>query len=620
MKVGRWVVLLASMLAAPAGAYVSSSTVDGQPAGNTPVYTLLIGQPHAPGLPPLSAVTVDVAMMHAFFGALTPSHSYVHLPPGDVRDELTSVDTTVGGTTWPEVEASVRAIAAAIDDRGPVDVYIYYAGHGRKRRVGAHTRTDLFLYPIPDADRPGDDGVLSTRLLHQRILAPLEGSEVRVHLIVDACQSAYLLESRGMRRTHRVFKAPPAVEPEMLEKFTGRHGHVGALLATSGSQVTYESAGSGGLFSYALRSAGIGAADLDRDGRITYRELDQVLPSILSKRAGGAVPTMLAPGQREGIFVDYRGRQRAVGVIFDPDQPIRYEIQSHMLEPYAAVYPDGEEPLRVYLPDGQPFLASARFASSGARRWYRFQAAGKPFDDLTRPVVEPRIARGGVVDEPPPLVLNRPLTPDTLVTVEDPQWLWMPEQYTTLAIAGLTEAVLYGRTLERAERSFAGGLEVSAALGEGPDQLTARVGYVRRFAAETFEHEEKFGLQTHRRGHLGRVDLGYSRVLAELALLELSGGGFVGGGLLFEEQQSNEVLEGEAFDPSRGKYGASHDELLPLAEGGLEFNARVLFPDSVWAVRADLRLSGQTLFGGGRTWTDLVVAASIGFEYEFVLR
>ena len=577
-----------------------------------PVYTLLVGQPRAPALPPLSAVSSDVAMMHAFFGALLPEHNYVHLPAGDVRSDLAAARTSVGPPTWPAIEASVDAIAAAVRASGePADIYIYYAGHGRKRRVGAHTHTDLFLHATAPGGGEGFDGILSTRLLQQDVLEPLQSDDTRVHLIVDACQSAYLLESRGMRRTQRVFKAPPTVEPAMLARFTGRYAGVGALLATSGSQVTYESASSGGLFSYAVRTAGIGLGDIDADGRVTYGELSQVLPQILSRRAGGALPTLLAPGAEGDVpFLDYRGRATA-SVTFEPRLSTRYELKSTFYEPFAAIFATTAAPTRVYLPEGAPFLAAARVDGKGPRTWSRFRGASDLFDALSRPLEQPRAARSASDPvEPAPLVLPRPLTAETLVPVEQPEWVWVPERYTTLSVGGLTEANLLGRTVH-SPQSLSAGLALAGAYGDGPDQLSWRLSYAYRSSAEHFAPNAYYDDEalTRRRGHLARLDLGYSRVLAELALVELSAGGFGGGGLMLEKRgHTAEVLANSGVFE------------LPVAEVGGELTARVLLPDSVWAVRADLRVSGQWVFDEHEPYGDLMLGATIGLEYEFVLR
>lgn len=615
-----WVIAMTLLCGASASAHVPSGADSmAEPPEPRPVFALSIGQPRAPGMAELRAVHSDVAMMHAFFGALAPRHRYVHLPPSDVRTDLAGDGTTVGAPTWAEIEASVDAIEAAVDALdGRADVYVYYAGHGRKRRVGSHTRTDLFLEPrVPSSDAPGHDGILTTRLLQQHLLARLDGEETRVHLIVDACQSAFLLESRGLRRTHRVFKAPPQIEARMLTDFIGRYASVGALLATSGSQVTYESVASGGVFSYAVRSAAIGAADLDGDGRITYGELKRVLPSILSKRPGGGVPRLLAPGGRDDeAFVDYR-RRGAAAVTFAPPRATRYELQSSLHEPYAALYPDGDDPAVVFLPRDAKFLALAEVPRSGPRVWYRFQAMSRGFDALQERYTRPTEMARASEDEPPHLVLHSPLSTETLVPVGDPPWVWNPEHYTTLALALTTEAAVSGRTVAVSETRWAAGGEVNGAYGRGVHQLTWRMGYSHMASSEYHDLDPrmleknpellKTSKVVERRGHLPRLALGYQLVLAEFPLAELSAGVFAGTGLLME-QRKNDDAEFEGID-----------EVTWMLEGGADLTARLLIPDTRAAIRIDLRASAQGFFYPLAPWADFTAGATVGYEYEFAL-
>ncbi len=611
-----WVIAMTLLCGGSASAYSPSDTTPAVDAPEPrPVFALSIGQPRAPGMPELRAVHSDVAMMHAFFGALGPRHRYVHLPPSDVRSDLAGDGTTVGAPTWADIEASVDAIEAAVDALdGRADVYIYYAGHGRKRRVGSHTRTDLFLEPqVPATTAPGHDGILTTRLLQQQLLARLDGEQTRVHLIVDACQSAFLLEARGLRYTHRVFKAPPQVEARMLTDFIGRYASVGALLATSGSQVTYESVASGGVFSYAVRSAAIGAADLDGDGRITYGELKQVLPSIVSKRPGGSVPRLLAPGGRDDeAFVDYR-RRGAAAVTFAPPRATRYELQSSLYEPYAALYPDGDDPAVVFLPRDTKFLALAEVPDSGPRVWYRFQAMSRGFEALqerhTRPT---QLTRAD--DDAPHLVLHSPLSASTLVPVGDPPWTWNPQHYTTVALALTTEAALYGRTLAASETRVTAGGEVSGVYGRGEHQLTWRMGYSHwdsseyqgvtpQMVEENPDLPERSLLE--RRGHMPRLALGYQFIFAEFPLAELSAGVFAGTGLLLEEREND------------GRTLVA--EPIWVLEGGADLTARLFVPNTRGAIRLDVRASAQGFFDPFYPWTDFIAGASIGYEYEFAL-
>ncbi|MCB9554437.1 MAG: caspase family protein, partial [Myxococcales bacterium] len=333
------------------------------------VFALLIGYSEGPpglGLPALTRAESDVVMMNAFFGTLGPEAVYVHIESAATRSALAVPGRVhVGPATFPAIMASVRAIEQALEDAGPADVYVYYAGHGQRVRVDERAQTELFLRPVGAG--AGNDGVLRSTLLQSEILVPLSADEdTRVHLVVDACQSYFVLEARkGLRQVARARKAPPPIEVDMIGRFLDRFERVGALLATNGSQVTYEDPEIGGLFSYAVRSAGIGSADLDRDGRVTYGELERALPWILGQRTGGGPPGLVAPdNDPETAFVDYRGRGVAA-VEFAPREPTRYEL-THMPshQKYAVLYP-GRAPVRAWLPRGQEYVTALRRSPTG---------------------------------------------------------------------------------------------------------------------------------------------------------------------------------------------------------------------------------------------------------------
>jgi hypothetical protein len=90
----------------------------------------------------------------------------------------------------------------------------------------------------------------------------------RVHVILDSCNSVYMLASRKPGGTR--FATPEDVERSMR----ARMAHVGTFLSTSADAQVYEwSQIESGVFSHVVRSGLAGAADLDGDGRITYGEL-----------------------------------------------------------------------------------------------------------------------------------------------------------------------------------------------------------------------------------------------------------------------------------------------------------------------------------------------------------
>jgi hypothetical protein len=158
--------------------------------------------------------------------------------------------------TIAELDRAVEALARAARARKArgerVEVHVVLAGHGDIDRGQGYVE-------LADARLTSTD-------LEERILLRLEVD--RVHLILDSCNSYFMLNPRkpGARR----YVASAQDSQALLE----RYPHVGALVSTSAEAVTYEwSELQSGIFSYEVRSGLRGAADADADGRITYLEL-----------------------------------------------------------------------------------------------------------------------------------------------------------------------------------------------------------------------------------------------------------------------------------------------------------------------------------------------------------
>ena len=157
--------------------------------------------------------------------------------------------------TRSALEAAVGRLAAratSARDRGDTVVFTFaFAGHGDvedgrgflELEDGRFFREDL-------------ESVLS------RIPA------ARAHVLLDACNSVYMLVSRKPGGTR--FTTPEEIERSM----TARLAHVGTFVSTSADAQVYEwSRIESGVFSHSVRSGLSGAADLDGDGRVTYGEL-----------------------------------------------------------------------------------------------------------------------------------------------------------------------------------------------------------------------------------------------------------------------------------------------------------------------------------------------------------
>jgi hypothetical protein len=157
-------------------------------------------------------------------------------------------------------EALGRLNALMAEDRArgaqPV-LYFVFTGHGKRGPAGEGTVSLL-------------DGAFTRTDLYEKVVAPSRASFL--HLIVDACDSYFLVNSRGALPV-----APARVEAVkslLATRELARYPHVGAVLSTTREQESHEwSAIRSGVFSHQVRSALAGAADVNADGRVEYSEL-----------------------------------------------------------------------------------------------------------------------------------------------------------------------------------------------------------------------------------------------------------------------------------------------------------------------------------------------------------
>ena len=130
-------------------------------------------------------------------------------------------------------------------------LYFVYSGHGN---YDAEGRGYVHL----------SEGRFTTRDLYHHVIAPSEGDPVI--LMVDACNAALLVHSRGSGGERRV-AGPTTLRLEA-------YPNVGVILASSSVGETHEwGKYLSGIFSHEVRSALLGPGDVNDDGRVTFAEL-----------------------------------------------------------------------------------------------------------------------------------------------------------------------------------------------------------------------------------------------------------------------------------------------------------------------------------------------------------
>ncbi|ADO74549.1 caspase family protein [Stigmatella aurantiaca] len=138
-------------------------------------------------------------------------------------------------------------------------LYFIFTGHGQRGAAGEGSVTLL-------------DGLFTRADLYKQVIAPTVPNVGFLHLIVDACDSYFFVNSRGALPVGPALGA--TVTQHLASRELERFPQVGVVLSTSKAQESHEwSAISAGVFSHQVRSALAGAADVNADGRVEYSEL-----------------------------------------------------------------------------------------------------------------------------------------------------------------------------------------------------------------------------------------------------------------------------------------------------------------------------------------------------------
>jgi|GEM_PF-1711613 len=152
-----------------------------------------------------------------------------------------------------------RQMAAARDAGERVEFIFSYSGHGSPGGAGT-VLTAL-------------DGPLSPEWVEQWVLqAPAD----RVHMFVDACHGAGIVEKRGMTLSEEEGEAVDvsAAAQVVTQETMAAYPHVGVLIASPKGQSAHEwSRLEAGVFTHEVLSALAGAADINGDQKVAYSEV-----------------------------------------------------------------------------------------------------------------------------------------------------------------------------------------------------------------------------------------------------------------------------------------------------------------------------------------------------------
>lgn len=221
-----------------------------------------------------------------------------------------------------DVLRGIRQVFAAakkdIDRGDQVVFYLVVIGHG-EIGPGGEGYVSLLDAPFTRSD------------LYREVLA--KSPATANHVIIDACNAYHLVHRRGKGRDDRAPSQRAAVEAFLSAEEIDRYPNTGLLLSTSAAKESHEwSRYSAGVFSHQLRSAMLGAADVNGDGKIEYSEVQAFVAAANTRVANAAAR------------VDMFAKAPAI----DLARPL-VDLTESSFRHWLGIRPEG--PLRLYLED-----------------------------------------------------------------------------------------------------------------------------------------------------------------------------------------------------------------------------------------------------------------------------
>jgi hypothetical protein len=286
-----------------------------------------------------------------------------------------------GTPSWSALTAALadldRRMARARARGQRAELLFFYSGHGDV----ANGEGYIVL----------EDRRLTRTLLYEAVLARSQAHSN--HVIVDACKSYFLAFEKGpggQRERYRGNFARTAVP--------ARLANTGFLLSTSSDGDSHEwERYQAGVFSHEVRSGLRGAADVDRDGHITYAELGAFLMTANQGIANpryrpdfSVHPPGLPPGELSRGLLSWEAAQQAL-LIDRPDIGHVY-LEGPTGERLADAHVATDQVVALYLPDERPLF----LRNDDDAREYVVQAEG-PVRVSWLAAAVPSVARKGAL-------------------------------------------------------------------------------------------------------------------------------------------------------------------------------------------------------------------------------
>ena len=219
-----------------------------------------------------------------------------------------------------------------------VELLFFYSGHG-------------------DVDQGEGYVVLEdTRLTRTRLHALLVRSPAtRNHVIIDACKSYFLAFDRGPGGRRESYAGAFA-----LETVPAQLANTGFVLSTSSGRDSHEwERFQAGILSHEVRSALRGAADADRDGRVTYGELGAFLASAnqeISNPRYRPEFTVRPPGRNLRQEVLRWGATAPAAIRIEAPTIGHVYVETARGQRLLDAHPSAKQALLLHVPAGRPLF------------------------------------------------------------------------------------------------------------------------------------------------------------------------------------------------------------------------------------------------------------------------
>jgi len=330
---------------------LSSSPVRAETPSQKAIFALILGVNRGPdaALPTLRYADDDAAQYLDLFRALG-ARTYLLARLDDNSSRIhPQANAEAHDPRRRELDRALAGLAADVAqarERGIETVfYFVYSGHGNVRDGEGYLSLE--------------DGRLDAKAIEQEIVDRVHAGET--HLIVDACYSYFLAYGRGAGGQRRQVSG--------FSRLSGlaSRGQVGLLLSTSSARESHEwEAFQSGVFSHEVRSGLYGAADVDGDGQVSYREIaafvdranaaipnERFRPDVYARPPGGTAQLLdLRAGQARRIELD---ATRQGHYVLEDTRGVRV-AEFHNSQPIQLVRPIGSGPLYLRHADDQAEL------------------------------------------------------------------------------------------------------------------------------------------------------------------------------------------------------------------------------------------------------------------------